>query len=101
LQKEALMLEEGMETETIDLTPTWGELGNTLWRFVVSGETDALKTQHHDYARAFAAAQAFQEIQYTLDDEQMERATAVFHAEMEKQGFPRDGQASQIEEQHA
>jgi hypothetical protein len=82
--------------KTIDLTPTWGEWGNIFYRFAVSGERKPVESLHPDFAKAFSAAQAFSAIQNSLTAEQLEKADAVFRAEMAKQGFPtkQEGAAS-------
>ena len=75
---------------TIDLTPTWGEVGNILRRLIQGGETKAIEKMDVDLARAFAAAQALQAIQKDLPDDLREKACAVINAEMTKQGHGPD-----------
>ncbi|EFH6694735.1 hypothetical protein GNY16_20305 [Escherichia coli] len=75
---------------TIDLTPTWGEIGNIVRRLIKGGETKAIEKMDVDLARAFAAAQALQAIQNDLPDELREKACAVINAEMTKQGHGPD-----------
>lgn len=72
---------------TIDLTPTWGEIGNIVRRLIQGGETPALEKMGVDLARAFAATQALQAIQNELPDDLREKACAVIEAEMTKQGY--------------
>lgn len=74
--------------QTIDLTPTWGEIGHIYARLAASGETKALASMQSEAARAFAAAQALQAIQSRLPDELLREAYRVIDAEMTKQGFP-------------
>lgn len=71
---------------TIDLTPTWGEIGNIVRRLIQGGETKAIEKMDVELARAFAAAQALQSIQNELPDDLREKACAVIDAEMTKQG---------------
>ncbi|WP_421526565.1 hypothetical protein [Pseudomonas yamanorum] len=75
---------------TIDLTPTWGEVGNIVRRLIRGGETKAIEKMDVDLARAFAAAQALQAIQKDLPDDLREKACAVINAEMTKQGHGPD-----------
>lgn len=75
---------------TIDLTPTWGEVGNILRRLIQGGETKAIEKMDVDLARAFSAAQALQAIQKDLPDDLREKACAVINAEMTKQGHGPD-----------
>ncbi|EIE9938031.1 hypothetical protein GIW79_22840 [Pseudomonas sp. PA-7-1E] len=75
---------------TIDLTPTWGEVGNIVRRLIQGGETKAIEKMDVDLARAFAAAQALQAIQKDLPDDLREKACAVINAEMTKQGHGPD-----------
>ncbi len=41
--------------ETIDLTPTWGEIGNMYARFAECGEVRVIRAMRPDVARALAA----------------------------------------------
>lgn len=74
------------KTGTIDLTPTWGEIGNIYTRLAASNEQAALSQMHSEAARAFAAAEALQQIQAQLPDELREIACRVMAAELAKQG---------------
>lgn len=76
-------------TETIDVTPTWGEVGNVYRRLVESAETKAAKAMGPEIAKALAAAQALTAIQHTLTADQAERVRHVMAAELAKQGFGR------------
>lgn len=71
---------------TIDLTPTWGEVGNIIRRLIQGGQVAAIEQMDADIARAFAAAQALQAIQEELPDNLREIACSVVDAEMTKQG---------------
>jgi len=71
---------------TIDLTPTWGEIGNIVIRLMLTGETGALEHMRTEVARAFAAAEALQKIQAQLPDDLSELACKVMAAELAKQG---------------
>ena len=72
---------------TIDLTPTWGEVGNIVRRLIQGGETKAIEQMDSELARAFAACQALQAIQKDLPDDLREKACAIIDAEMTKQGY--------------
>ncbi|VWC52657.1 hypothetical protein BLA23254_08049 [Burkholderia lata] len=76
-----------MDTETIDLTPTWGEVGNLYARLAESGETAAIRGMRSEAAKAFAAAQAFTAIQATLSEEQRAIASDVLTTELSKMGY--------------
>lgn len=72
--------------ETIDLTPTWGELGLLIKRLLTSREEDALKHMLPEMAHAFASAQALRAILDTLDDKQHDIVAKVLVEELKKQG---------------
>lgn len=80
--------------QTIDMTPTWGEIGNIYARLAASGETKALAGMRSEAARAFAAAQALQAIQSRLPADLLEDVCRVMDAEMTKQGFPASQKAT-------
>ncbi|ERZ09678.1 hypothetical protein [Pseudomonas aeruginosa] len=73
--------------KTIDLTPTWGEIGLMYARLAESGELAAIREMRSEIARAFAAAQALQAIQSKLPDDLNETACKVVTEELAKQGF--------------
>lgn len=72
---------------TIDLTKTWGEAGNIVWRFATSNEQAALGHVHNEFARAFALAEAFTRIYVTLTEDQKDQASKIVCEELAKQGF--------------
>lgn len=72
---------------TIDLTPTWGEIGNIIWRFATSNEQAALEHMHSELARAFAMAEVFAKIHTSLTEEQKDQASKILCEELVKQGF--------------
>lgn len=72
---------------TIDLTPTWGEIGNIYTGLAASNEQAALGAMHSEAARAFAAAEALQQIQAQLPDDLREIACRVMAVELAKQGI--------------
>jgi len=76
--------------QTIDLTPTWGEIGTLYVRLAESGEVKALAGMRREVARAFAAAQALLAVQNDLPADLAERVRAVIRAEMTKQGYAAD-----------
>src|SRR3546814_15249991 len=75
--------------ETIDLTPTWGEIGLLYVRLAESGETKALTEMRGGVARAFAASQALTAIMGDLPAELRDRTRIIIGEELAKQGFPR------------
>ncbi|WP_322075527.1 hypothetical protein [Burkholderia cenocepacia] len=76
-----------MTTETIDLTPTWGEIGTLYTRLVASGELNALQKMRPEIARAFAAAEALKLIQATLTEGQKKVVAKTLTEELAKQGY--------------
>src|SRR3546814_13422380 len=76
--------------ETIDLTPTWGEIGLLYVRLAESGETKALTEMRGEVARAFAASQALTAIMGDLPAELRDRPRIIIGEELAKQGFPVD-----------
>lgn len=77
-----------MSTQTIDLTPTWGEWGN-IYRSIAerSDQGEALKHLAPDMARALAAGQALNAILGTLTTEQEATVARVLTDELTKQGY--------------
>ncbi|KWH50716.1 hypothetical protein [Burkholderia cepacia] len=73
--------------KTIDLTPTWGEVGLLYARLAASREVKALEHMRPEAARAFAAAQALQAITATLTDAQADIVARTLAAELTKQGY--------------
>lgn len=78
------------QIDTIDMTPTWGEVGNIIRRLIRSGELSAVEHMETEMARAFAAAEALQAIQAKLPDDLREIAARVVDVELAKQGITRD-----------
>ena len=76
-----------MATETIDMTPSWGEIGTLYVRLAESQEVKAIRGMRADVARAFAAAQALQAIKATLTEEQRALVASTLAAELAKQGY--------------
>lgn len=76
------------DNDTIDLTPTWGEIGTLVMRLAMSGETKALAAMKNDVAKAFASAQALRTLHESgLVTPQMNAViTGVLATEMHKQG---------------
>lgn len=74
-------------TETVDITPSWGEWGALYRRFAESGETKVLKELRSDFAKAMASAEALKAIQKTLSDEQQKIVAEVLAREIGKQGY--------------
>lgn len=72
---------------TINLTPTWGDIGLLAYRLAVSNEEKALAHLRPDFARAFAMAEALTKLMPTLSDDQQGIASRVLVAELTKQGY--------------
>ncbi len=70
----------------VDLTPTWGEVGTVVRRLAMSGEYVALRKIWPEAAKAFAAAQALQEVLPLLTDDQKLLINKAMALEMGKQG---------------
>lgn len=73
--------------KTIDMTPTWGEVGLMYVRLAESKEVKAITQMRSEIARAMAMAQAFKNISETLTGEQKESAGKTIRIELAKQGF--------------
>lgn len=73
------------DTVTIDMTPTWGEVGNIYMRLAESGEREAARACRDQAAKAFAFAEAFKTIHSDLPPELREKAETAFRAELRKQ----------------
>ncbi|GJH39049.1 hypothetical protein CBA19CS91_39850 [Paraburkholderia hospita] len=74
-------------TMTIDMTPTWGQIGAMYVRLAESKEVKAIRALRPEVARAFAAAQALQAINDTLTEEQRAIAAKTLTEELTKQGY--------------
>ena len=73
--------------QTIDLTPTWGEVGSIVKRLIVEAESPGLNNLSTEIAQAFAMAEVFKQLHSTLTDEQLNIASRVIVAELTKQGY--------------
>lgn len=74
------------EPMSIDLTPTWGEVGNIFYRLAATGEIKAVEKMKTEFARAFAGCEAYKQLVATLTPEQKALAQRVYIEEMHKQG---------------
>lgn len=72
---------------TIDVTPTWGELGNLYCRLAEAQEVKAIRGMRSEVAKAFAAAESLNSISDTLTDEQRKLVSETLSAELQKQGY--------------
>jgi hypothetical protein len=72
---------------TIDMTPTWGQIGAMYVRLAESKEVKAIRAMRSEVARAFSAAQALQAIHSTLTDEQSAIVAKTITDELTKQGY--------------
>lgn len=75
------------DVRTIDLTPTWGEIGKLVCTLVKSSEQAALETIWPEAARAFALAAGLKAIYDELPAELKAKANEVVEVEMNKQGY--------------
>lgn len=75
------------KTNTIDMTPTWGEIGYFYARLAASNEQKAMEPMRSEVARAFAAAEALGQIQKHLPADLRETVSKVMAVELAKQGF--------------
>lgn len=73
-------------TNTVDITPTWGEWGRVYRSLAESGECHAIKELASDFAWGMAAAQALKTIRATLTEEQKAAVSRVIADELKKQG---------------
>jgi hypothetical protein len=69
---------------TIDLTPTWGEVGLLFWRLALSGEIAAVEQMRSEIARAFAGMEVLSRLMSTLTPEQRAVFDEVWQAEQAK-----------------
>jgi hypothetical protein len=72
---------------TIDMTPSWGELGLLVKRLAFSAEGKALRHIWPEAAKAFASAQALAELMPGLSDEQRAIVAKTMYDELVKQGY--------------
>ena len=72
------------EVGTIELTPTWGEIGLLFWRLALSGEEAAIREMRGEFAKAFAGMEVLSKIMSTLTPEQREVFDAVWKVEQAK-----------------
>lgn len=79
--------EEVRWSVAVDMTPTWGEIGNMYTRLAESKEVAAIKQMRSEIAKAMAAAQALKEIQHLLSPEQADIVRKTLTAELSKQGY--------------
>lgn len=70
------------ESEYIDVTPTWGEVGKIYLKLADSGDRQALADMKPNAKRAFLAATGYQALVKTLTEEQKALATAAICAAM-------------------
>jgi hypothetical protein len=70
--------------QTIDVTPTWGEIGKIHFRFAECGEVQAVKAMREEMARAFAMAEALRTIYAELPPELRDRANETIGVELTK-----------------
>lgn len=73
-------------SQTIDITPTWGEWGTIFARFVMTGETKAATHLLPDVAQACAAAEALSTLikSGSLTEEQSKLVREIMSIEMAK-----------------
>lgn len=69
---------------TIDMTPTWGEVGLLFWRLAQSGEREAVKQMRGEVAKAFAGMEVLSRLMSTLTPEQRAVFDEVWQVEQAK-----------------
>lgn len=74
--------------EEIDLTPTWGEVGNVIRSSIKMENWEGLKKADKEIARAFAMAAALTEVIHGLPDPIDKIVRETYAAELKKQGYP-------------
>lgn len=72
--------------KTIDMTPSWGEVGLIAKRLAYSSEFKAMEALWPEVARAFASAEALNAVLPSLTSEQLDKVFQVMQAELHKQG---------------
>lgn len=71
----------------VDITPTWGEIGNIVKRLAMSGERQALQKLWPEAARAFASAEALLTVLPLLNEEQSKVVAKTLTQSLGKQGY--------------
>lgn len=72
---------------TVDVTPTWGEVGRIYEILAKDENHKALKPLHKEKSRAFAMAQGLKVIWDTLTPAQQKDASDAIEADMRVQGY--------------
>lgn len=73
---------------TVELTPTWGEIGVIVRRLAFDGKQQtAVKEIWPEAARAFAAAEALQQLMPLMSDDQKSVVANTLVQELGKQGY--------------
>lgn len=67
------------------MTPTWGEIGLIFWRLAASNEQTALNAGRPEMARAFAMAEALNQLVGQLSPDQLVLMQGVIERELGKQ----------------
>ena len=76
------------QVDTVDLTPTWGEIGVIVRRLALDGkQQSAVQKIWPEAARAFAAAEALQQVMPLLSDDQKSVVAKALVQELGKQGY--------------
>ena len=71
----------------IDMTPSWGEIGLLVKRLAFSAEDRALRHIWPEAAKAFASAQALNDLMPSLSEEQRTLVVKTRYEELLKQGY--------------
>jgi hypothetical protein len=72
------------KSNTIDMTPTWGEIGLLMTRLALSNEREAIKAGKPEIGRAYGMAEALSKLWGSLSQEQRAKAQAIIEAEAAK-----------------
>jgi hypothetical protein len=73
--------------KTIDLTPTWPEVGALFFTLARSKEVRAIEAGKSEFLRAFAMAGALNDLMPDLSDAQRETIHATIARELAKHGL--------------
>ena len=71
----------------VNIAPSWGEVGSIVRRLAMSGEQHALLNIWPEAAKAFAAAEALQQVLPLLNDDQKAVVAKSLTQALGKQGY--------------
>jgi len=71
----------------VNIAPSWGDVGNIIQRLAVSGERQALQKLWPQAAKAFAAAEALNQVMPLLNEEQKSVVAKTMVVALKEQGY--------------